>query len=148
VNRNNDDTEDPAAAKWARLRFAVVGPLLASPRSRGELRAALEKQAAQTWRHPTREGSVQFSVRTLERWYYAAKNAPVDPVGALRRKVRTDAGSQRSMSVPVCQRVADSHRAHSGWSGRLHYDNVVELTRKRGRRCLLTQRCDDTCGRT
>ena len=103
----------------------MVGPLLASPRRRGELRAALEELAAKTWRHPTNGGSVRFSARTLERWYYAAKNSN-DPVSALRRKERSDAGAQRSVSAKVRRLLEDSHRAHSGWSGQLHYDNVQE----------------------
>jgi len=37
--------------RWARLRFAVVGPLLAAPPEPGELQAALKASAARTWRH-------------------------------------------------------------------------------------------------
>jgi len=32
-----DDTTTPARLRWARLRFAIVGPLLASPPEPGEL---------------------------------------------------------------------------------------------------------------
>ncbi len=39
----------------ARLRFAVVGPLLASPPARGELRAEIERRAQRTWQHPYAE---------------------------------------------------------------------------------------------
>ena len=35
--------------RWARLRFAVVGPLLASPAPAGQLRAELERLAEREW---------------------------------------------------------------------------------------------------
>ena len=79
---------------WARLRFAIIGPLLASPPERGELRKALEILAQRTWRHPMTEEPVRFAVSTLERWYYRARSAPLDPVGALRNRVRRDVGTQ------------------------------------------------------
>ena len=34
------------------MRFSVVGRLLAAPPPAGELRAEIEKLAAQEWRHP------------------------------------------------------------------------------------------------
>ena len=58
---------------WARLRFAVVGPLLASPPPKGRLRAELERLAERTWEHPSGKGPVRFSVSTIERWYYQAR---------------------------------------------------------------------------
>ena len=84
--------------RWARLRFAVVGALLASPPERGRLRAELERLAQHSWEHPSGRGPVRFSVSTIERWYYQARAAHHDPVGALRRRVRTDSGRVRAMS--------------------------------------------------
>ena len=55
--------------RWARLRFAVVGPLLASPPA-GQLRAELERLAEREWDHPSGKGPVRFAVSTIERWYY------------------------------------------------------------------------------
>lgn len=37
---------------WARLRFSIVGPLLAAPPAPGELQQALIGLSANTWRHP------------------------------------------------------------------------------------------------
>lgn len=71
--------------RWARLRFSIIGPLLAAPPGPGELRAALTTLAAKTWRHPTTGLDVRFGVSTLERWYYAARRAN-DPVAVLRIK--------------------------------------------------------------
>ena len=57
--------------RWARLRFSVIGQLLASPPAKGELHAALEELAAREWRHPSTGAPVRFGVSTLERWYSA-----------------------------------------------------------------------------
>ena len=55
--------------RWARLRFAVVGPLLASPPPAGQLRAELERLSQRDWDHPSGKGPVRFAVSTIERWY-------------------------------------------------------------------------------
>jgi hypothetical protein len=57
--------------RWARLRFSVIGQLLASPPAKGALRAALKQLAAREWRHPSTGAPVRFGVSTLERWLSA-----------------------------------------------------------------------------
>ena len=97
--------------RWAHLRFSVVGQLLAAPPPKGELRAELEALAAREWQHPITGLPVRFGFSTLERWFYRASKERRDPVGVLRRKVRTDAGAQDSMSArgargaarPICR---------------------------------------------
>ena len=115
-------------AKWARFRFSVVGPLLAAPPARGELRPELERLAAKTWRHPISGEPVSFAVSTIERWYYQAR-ASADPVGVLRRRVRKDAGLQRSMSQPLRDALRVQHAEHRSWSHQLHYDNLLALAK-------------------
>ena len=44
------DGEDRDA--FARLRFSIIGPLLAAPPAPGELHGALRALSATTWRHP------------------------------------------------------------------------------------------------
>jgi hypothetical protein len=87
--------------RWAHLRFAVVGALLAAPPTKGDLHEALTALAQRTWQHPTRGEPVRFARSTIERWYYQARNARVDPVGRLRRRVRRDAGAQPSMGASL-----------------------------------------------
>jgi len=77
----------PQRDRWARLRFAIIGPLLAAPPGAGELHEALRLLAAKAWRHPFTGLEIRFGCSTLERWYYAAKKA-ADPVQALRNQVR------------------------------------------------------------
>ena len=110
--------------RWARLRFAVVGPLLASPPPAGGLRAELERLSHQSWEHPSGRGPVRFALSTIERWYYQARAAHADPVKALRRRTRTDAGRVRSMSAALIEALRAQHRAHPSWSAQLHYDNL------------------------
>ncbi len=109
---------------WARLRFAIIGPLLAAPPERGELHDALRALAQRRWRHPGTGEDVSFGVSTLERWYYAAKRAARDPVGALRAKARTDAGRHRRLSQRLREALLTQYREHRGWSVQLHYDNL------------------------
>jgi len=120
--------EPRAHEAWAHFRFAIIGPLLATPpRERGELRAALAELARQSWQHPTTGEPVQFAVSTIERWYYRARAAQRDPVRALRNRVRSDRGESASLSPPLRQALRRLYDDHPSWSVQLHYDNLVEL---------------------
>ena len=107
-------TTDPSFRdRWARLRFSIIGHLLAAPPEAGELHRELAALAAKTWRHPATGLPVRFGFSTLERWFYAVR-AHADPVAVLRTRPRADAGAG---SVPVL-RVAGRPRVpvavHSG----------------------------------
>lgn len=124
-------SENPSGTRyrdrWARLRFAIVGPLLAAPPEAGALQATLKRLAAQSWRHPVSGEPVRFGASTIERWYYAAKNAKSDPVGALRRAVRNDAGAMRSLAPALRAQLQAQYQAHPSWSAQLHYDNLAVI---------------------
>lgn len=111
---------------WARLRFAIIGPLLAAPPQPGELRKALERLAAHSWKHPINGTTMRFSTATVERWYYLARGAQ-DPVAALRRQRRNDAGRARRLSAVVIQALTLQYRQYPGWTAQLHYDNLLAL---------------------
>lgn len=113
--------------RWAHLRFAVVGALLAAPPKKGDLQAALTALAARAWQHPIRHEPVRFARSTLERWYYQARHAPVDPVGRLRRRLRADAGQQPSVTEPLRQALRTQYDAHRSWSYQLQRDNLRAL---------------------
>ena len=120
------DKDDGSARreKWARLRFAVVGPLLASPPPKGKLRSELERLSRRDWEHPSGKGPARFAVSTIERWFYRARAEEQDPVKALRKKQRTDIGRERSMSAGLIAAMIDQYHAHSSWSAQLHYENL------------------------
>jgi putative transposase len=110
---------------WARLRFSIVGPLLAAPPERGELQAELERLAAKPWLHPVTQEPTRFGRSTIQRWYYAARAAEADPVGVLRRKVRRDLGAQPSIGEELRRLIEAQYATHKRWSYQLHYDNLA-----------------------
>jgi transposase InsO family protein len=122
-----DDGNGRGHERWAHLRFSVVGPLLAAPPARGELREALEALAKKEWRHPITGAPVRFSVPTIERWLYRARNAGHDPVGVLRRKIRKDLGKQTAVGDKLAQALVVQYQQHKSWSAQLHRDNLAVL---------------------
>ena len=115
--------------RWARLRFAIIGPLLAAPpTSRGELRQTLKGLAKKNWTHPVTGVTIRFGFSTLERWYYAARKAQ-DPVAVLRRRKRCDSGRSRRLPTCLVPVIKAQYQAHPSWTVQLHYDNLaVQVT--------------------
>ena len=110
--------------RWARLRFSIIGHLLAAPPQAGELQATLLELSGKTWRHPTTGLPIRFGLSTLERWFYAARRAHLDPVAALKTRVRSDLGQQRVLAPVVIDALTAQYRNHPGWSCQRHYDNL------------------------
>ncbi len=81
---------DPDPDRWARLRFAIIGPLLAAPPGPGELRKALRDLSARVARKAR------------------------DPVAVLRRRGRNDAGRTRRMTAALMQALQIQYQAHPG----------------------------------
>ena len=111
----SDDT--PARVRWARLRFQIIGTLLASPPDEGELRLRLTELAARPWAHPTTGEVVRFSFKTIERWFYAARGA-TDPIAILARRVPSHAGTHPRISDVLAEAIARLYRDHPRWSFR------------------------------
>jgi putative transposase len=112
------------SADWARFRFSVVGSLLSSPPARGQLKPALQVLAEKTWTHPVSGREVRFSAGTIERWYYTARRAKDDPVGVLRRAVRSDCGKV-TLATALGELLRKQYHDHPHWSYQLHYDNLA-----------------------
>jgi len=125
----NEPPRPPVHERWAHLRFAVVGPLLSAPPPRGELQTALAALAEKSWRHPVSDTPTRFGVSTIERWYHQARRATVDPVGVLRRKVRSDAGQQTAVGEKLKQAMLKQYAEHPRWSYALHYGNLAAQVR-------------------
>jgi putative transposase len=117
------DEDLPARDRWARLRFAIIGGLLACPSAEGELQGALEALAARTWRHPFTGLDVRFGTSTIQRWYYAARKAS-DPVSVLRNQVRQDIGRFPSFSPEAAETLRSLYAEHPGWNAQLLHDNL------------------------
>jgi len=127
---NDPNDADRPSVRWALLRFAVVGPLLAAPPAPRELGLALKEIAARTWKHPITCQQVRFSVSTVERWYYLARSHPQNPVGALTRRQRKDLGLCLSMKVEFRRALWAQYKAHPNWSYLLHVNNLEALVEK------------------
>jgi len=115
---------------WAQFRFSVIGELLSSPPRKGQLQRAVERLAEKTYQHPT-DASRQISIgkSTIEKWYYKAKGA-ADPISALGRKIRSDAGIRWSMSEALLAALKTQYETHRRWNVQLHYDNLVALAQE------------------
>ena len=109
---------------WARLRFSVIGHLLADPPAYGTLAAEIAKLAEREWRHPVTGEPVRFGRSSIERWLLIARRERQDPVGVLRRKPRQDAGHQVSMTEALRRELQRQYAAHPSWSAQLHRDNL------------------------
>lgn len=115
--------------RWARLRFSIIGHLLAAPPPAGELQKEFATLASKHWIHPVTQLEVQFGVSTLERWYYAARRA-ADPVSVLRNRLRGDVGRFHSLSTEAINALNQQYREHPGWTVQLHYDNLKVVLAK------------------
>ena len=111
--------------RWGRFRLQVIGPLLASPAASGELQAKLRELSERVYRHPLDpEMSMLLGFSTIERWYYQAKDA-ADPIVALSRKTRSDAGRREALSEALFGVLAAQYASYPRWTVQLHYDNLA-----------------------
>jgi putative transposase len=123
------EDEAPARLRWARLRFAIIGPLLASPPEPGQLQSRIGELAAKSWKHPTTGEAFRYSDKTIERLYYLARG-DADPLRALERKVPKHAGTHPSMSAALAAALTQQYREHPRWSYKLHRDNLAVLVKE------------------
>ena len=120
MSSNHDPSKRDAQA---RLRFSIIGALLAAPPAQGELLGALRALAAKPWRDPANGLDVRFGVSTLERWFYTARRAR-DPVAALTDRLRAHVGCFPSLSAQAEGALVMQYREHPGWTIQLHFDNL------------------------
>jgi len=125
----SDKTSTPARVRWARLRFQIIGQLLGAPAEPGELATRIAELAQRPWQHPSTGDVVRFSAKTIERWYYTARDSD-DPIRALERKVPKHAGTHPSVSEAVADEIRRLRRDHPRWSYQLVHDNLRVLARE------------------
>ena len=121
--------ETPMPLRWARLRFSIVGPLLASPPKWGELAGRIDALAAMTWKHPATGKELHYKAKTIEKMYYAVRGE-ADPFHALARKVPKHAGTHPSVSEALAKAIAKQYDEHRSWSYKLQYDNLVVVAKE------------------
>ena len=116
-------SDPPKRDRWARLRFSIIGPLMAAPPDAGKLKEAFVVLAAKIWRHPVSGLDVRFGASTIERWYYKARSA-ADPVAALKDGLRGNGGTFPSLTPVAIATLTQQYREHPGWTAQLHLDNL------------------------
>lgn len=124
MSKDNNSYTDTHQARWARFRFSIIGPLLAAPPEKGDLKPLLEELSKKQWRHPITGNPISLSFSTLERWFYRARKTH-DPVNSLRTKRRTDAALPRKLSEDLKRVIQGQHCDHPNWSYQLHLDNLA-----------------------
>ena len=122
---------------WAHFRFSVIGGLLARPPDKGDLQQEIEKLASRVYLHPTKDEWVTFGASTIERWYYLALNAD-DPIKALGRKIRSDAGKATAMSPRLLDALGKQYAKYPKWSYKLHTDNLKALVEEQPHLGMMT----------
>jgi len=115
---------------WGQLRFSVIGPLLTSPPEKGELGKSIRLLAGRSYQHPFKDEWVRFGASTIERWYYQAQNSN-DPVAALSRQIRSDAGNSKSMNSQLLKELGSQYKNYPHWSYQLHADNLAALVEEK-----------------
>jgi transposase InsO family protein len=125
----NQDDDAPPRLRWARLRFSIIGQLLASPPSPGELGGRITKLAETPWRHPTTGEVLHYRPKTIEKMYYAVRYE-ADPFLALQRKVPKHAGTHPTVTEALEKAVRKQYDEHRGWTYQLHYDNLVVVAKE------------------
>lgn len=120
--------QTPEWQRWAQFRLSVIGELLFCPPPWGQLKTALDRLSGRTYQHPIDpKRQVRFGASTIERWYYQAKDAP-DPIAVLGRRIRSDAGTRKTVSEPFLAALKEQYESHRSWSVQLHYDNLIALS--------------------
>jgi putative transposase len=126
----SNKTTAAVRVRWARLRFQIIGQLLAAPAEPGQLAERITELAQRPWQHPTTGEVVRFSAKTIERWFYIARANP-DPIRVLERRVHKHAGTHPSVSDAVAAEIRRLRRDHPRWSFRLIHDNLVVIAREK-----------------
>lgn len=122
-----NELQAPMWQRWAQFRFSVIGELLSCPPEKGQLQKAIRRLARKTYQHPIDPNrQIRIGASTIERWFYKARQAP-DPIAALGRKIRSDAGFRWSMPEELLVLIGDQYQAHRRWNVQLHYDNLLAL---------------------
>lgn len=90
----SDETSTPARVRWARLRFQIIGQLLATPPESGELAARIAELAVKSWRHPSTGEVLRFSAKALG----AERVIAIDRFPERLRMARDRSGPRRSIT--------------------------------------------------
>jgi len=106
------------------FRYGIISELLSRPPELGGLATRLREMSKKTYVKPWNNEPVTISVRTLERWYFAARKN-LRPSEILQPKLRADRGESRSLTEEHKSNLTDFRLKYPSWSIQLMYDNFV-----------------------
>jgi putative transposase len=120
---------DALAYERGLFRYSIVAELLSRPPEVGDLAKRLQeiskKSFVQTWN----KKEIKISIRTLERWYAAARKAQ-RPSEILQPRLRIDRGTSRVLTEEHKSWLADYRLQFPSWSIQLLFDNMVAAALK------------------
>ena len=105
------------------FRYVVLEPLLTRPPASGELAMRLREISGKSHIQKWDQRPIAISVRTLERWYAACKNAQM-PTEVLQPKLRSDRMQTRVVFEVHKKWISEYNRKFPSWSVQLLYDNM------------------------
>ena len=91
------------------FRHGIIGALTQAELSRGKLREALHQLATQRFRPPGAKTTRQYSVATLERWFYAYRKRQLE---GLKPRPRSDRGRAQGLTPELRALLLDVRREH------------------------------------
>jgi transposase InsO family protein len=91
------------------FRHGVIGALTQAQLDKGQLLAALKQLTTQRFRPPGAKTTRQYSVATLERWYYAYRKRGLAGLG---KRPRKDRGRAQEIAPQLRQLLLDIRREH------------------------------------
>jgi len=106
------------------FRYGIISELFSRPPRPGEMASRLREIANKTYTQPWDKKDVQFSVRTLERWYFLTQKSG-KPAEELQPKLRSDRGSTRVISSEQKAWLCSWRTKYVFWSIQLLYDNFT-----------------------
>ena len=111
------------AEEVAHFRAQVLGPVLASTLSRGELMPRLRDLAQQPFKPPGSPISRTFAIATLQRWFYAYRH---DGIDGLLPVPRSDRGAAQKLTAEQRELVCAIRREHPSASAELILRTLVQ----------------------
>ena len=124
----NDEPAPSARLRWARLRFQILGPLLAAPAETASSRRASTRSPGG---HGDTRPPAKPSTSPSRRWS-AGGTSPAGgrPARRARAQDPRPRGHPSELGLAIEEASFRSIGDHPRWSYQLHHDNVVALVRQ------------------
>jgi len=113
------------------FRYSVIESLLSLDLKHGELSAKIKELSEIMFYHPLKKQRVQIPFKTIERWYYKAKNNDNIYEGLSNKREKTDR-QIRSISEEMIPCLEELIKSYPEWSKKLLWENWLVSLQKSG----------------